>query len=75
MAKQPETTSAAVWNPPRLFKLNVRLFGSDGPRGPSATIWEGGDQAPGDHCTKQYRMPTSSEPVSPLFLLPHCPTA
>ena len=71
MANQA-TKKATVWNPPRLFKLTARTVGSTAVR-QSTEIWEGGATAPGSHCTKQYRMPSSSEPVSSVFLEPYCP--
>ena len=70
MAKQTETTSAAVWNPPRFRTLSARVIGNDGPRGPVAPIWEGRTADLNDHCTINYRMPTSAEPVIPGNLSP-----
>ena len=69
MGKQPETTSAAVWNPPRLRQL--RLHGVESGTKPGGqSLYEGVQnhlpgQAPSDHNSPStgYRMPTSSEPV------------
>ena len=69
MAKQPETTRhAAVWNPPRIRKLNLHDVES-GTR-PSTSQWEGTtnhlpNAAPPAFSapSRGYRMPTSGEPV------------
>ena len=65
MAKQPETTSAAVWNPPRFRKLN--LHGVESGTKPSVSQWEGlynyNYPASPQDPTSGYRVPTSGEPV------------
>ena len=65
MVKQPETTKrAAVWNPPRIRKLNLRAAGSGTKQFPNDVVWEGGDgSSTTPHCTAQYRMPNSGESV------------
>ena len=74
MANATETTKrAAVWNPPRFHKLTSRGIGSG--TKPSTQQWEGGNIQRNVHCTNQYRLPGSGEPVDPLYVTgsPHCP--
>ena len=63
MANATETTSAAVWNPPRLVKLNLRGTANGGQRARTTnTEWEGA--CPPDAQYRQYstyRLPRSGE--------------
>ena len=67
MAKQTETgRQAAVWNPPRIYELQLHSVGS-GIRGVGTTQYEGSNNynypaSPADP-TSGYRLPTSGEPV------------
>ena len=67
MANATETTErAAVWNPPRIRKLNLHAAGSGTLTTPGTdSRYEGGSTIPGDRSTNiRYRMPNSGEVVT-----------
>ena len=65
MAKQT-IKRTAVWNPPRFtFLIAGEIVANTGQKN-KPTVWEGGDSlVPTVHCTEEYRMPLSGEPVGP----------